>query len=120
MVNLSNHEASPLRQAHGEGLFILGMNAIGDIARFDGRTASDAEVEAHIAALLQVLMTRRPLRNPNLREARRAFDANRMDIAEPLLREFLNKHPRDPDAMYLHAQCLLRRELKAAEEAKQP
>ncbi len=92
------------------------MNAIGDIARFDGKTASDAEVEAHIAALLQALMTARPLRNPALREARRAYDANRIDIAEQLLRDFLNRHPRDPDALYLLGQCLLRRELKSDAE----
>ncbi|HEX3432074.1 MAG TPA: sulfotransferase [Rhizomicrobium sp.] len=93
------------------------MNAIGDIARFDGRAASDAEVEAHIAALLDALLNRRPLRNANLREARKAFEANRIDIAERLLRDFLKRHPHDPDALYLLAQCLLRREFKSDAEA---
>src|SRR5438067_13874887 len=93
------------------------MNQIGDIARFNGRTASDGEVEAHIASLLETLHSRRQLRNPRLREARRAFDANGIDIAERLLREFLDRHPHDPDALYLLAQCLLRREMKSDAEA---
>jgi tetratricopeptide (TPR) repeat protein len=92
------------------------MNHIGDIARFDGRSTSDAEFEAHIAALLNALFNRRPLRNPRLREARQAFDANRIDIAEPLLHALLKKHPRDPEVTYLLAQCLLRRDLKSDAE----
>jgi tetratricopeptide (TPR) repeat protein len=92
------------------------MNRIGDIARFNGRVASNAEFEAHIAALLNALLGPRPLRNPRLREARQAFDASRLDIAEPLLHALLKKHPRDPEAMYLLAQCLLRRDLKSDAE----
>jgi len=92
------------------------MSHIGDIARFNGRTAPDAEFEAHIAALMEALATRRPLRNARLREARQAYGINRIDVAEALLREFLNNHPRDPDAMYLLAQCLLRRDLKSDAE----
>jgi len=93
------------------------MNTIGDIARFDGRIASDAEVEAHIAALVAALGQPRPLRHPDLREARRAYDANRIDIAEGLLRALLNRHPNEPDALYLLALCLLRRDLKFDAEA---
>jgi len=62
------------------------MNPIGDIARFNGKTASHAEVEAHIAALLERLQAPRPLRNAKLRAAWEAYDANRIDIAEHLLR----------------------------------
>jgi tetratricopeptide (TPR) repeat protein len=93
------------------------MNQVGDIARFNGKTASDAEFEAHIGALMAALQTQRPLRNPRLREARAAYDANRIDIAEPMLRDFLKRHPRDPDCLYLLAQCLLRRDLKSDAEA---
>src|SRR5690349_21052522 len=93
------------------------MNQVGDIARFNGKTASDAEFEAHIGALMAALQTQRPLRNPRLREARAAYDANRIDIAEPILRDFLKRHPRDPDGLYLLAQCHLRRDLKSDAEA---
>jgi tetratricopeptide (TPR) repeat protein len=93
------------------------MIQIGDIARFDGKIAPHAQVEAHIAALLDELHARRPLRNPKLRAARDACDANRIDVAERMLREFLNSHPRDPDALYLLAQCALRRELKSDAES---
>ena len=93
------------------------MNRIGDIARFNGTTASHAEVEAHIAALLEELQARRSLRNPKLRAAREAYDANRIDVAERALREFLNSHPHDPDALYLLAQCALRRDLRSDAES---
>jgi tetratricopeptide (TPR) repeat protein len=93
------------------------MNKVGDRTAFDGRTATDAEFEAHIAALMDALQSRRPLRNPRLREARQACDANNIDVAERQLRDFLSRHPRDPDAMYLLAQCLLRREMKSDAEA---
>jgi len=88
------------------------MNHPRDLARFDGRTASNAEVEAHISALLDELQERRPLRNPGIRAAREAYDANRIDVAERILREPLTSNPDDPDALYLLAQCALRRELK--------
>lgn len=92
------------------------MNHVGDIARFAGRTASDDEFEAHIAALVQRLQAPRPLRNARLREARQAFDANRLDMAERILRDVLQRHARDPDALYLLAECLLRREMKSDAE----
>ena len=93
------------------------MNQIGDIARFDGKAASHAEVEAHIAALLERLQAPRPLRNAKLRAAWEAYDANRIEVAEHLLREVLTSHPRDADALYLLAQCALRRELKSDAES---
>ena len=92
------------------------MNPIGDIARFDGKAASHPEVEAHIAALLERLQAPRPLRNAKLRAAWEAYDTNRIDVAEQLLREVLHSHPRDADALYLLAQCALRRELKSDAE----
>src|SRR5579864_6075082 len=87
-----------------------------DLARFDGRTASHSDVEAYVAALLDELQARRPLRNPRLRAARQAYDTGQIEIAERLVREFLDGHPDDPDALYLLAQCALRRELKSDAE----
>ena len=92
------------------------MNQIGDIARFDGRAASNAEVDGYIATLLEELHARRPPRNPKVGVAWKAYDANRIDVAEHILRECLSDDPRDPDALYLLAQCALRRELKAEAE----
>jgi tetratricopeptide (TPR) repeat protein len=88
-----------------------------DLARFDGSTASHSDVEAYIAALLDELRARRPLRNPRLRAARQAYDADGIEIAERRLREFLAVHPDDPDALYLLAQCALRGELTSDAEA---
>jgi len=92
------------------------MNQIADIARFDGKTASHEEVEAYIGALMDELQERRPLRNAKTRAAREAYDANRIDVAERILQEPLTSNPDDPDALYLLAQCALRRELKSEAE----
>lgn len=93
------------------------MYKLHDLADFDGTTASHSDVEAYIAALIDEFQARRPLRNPRLRAARQAYDAGRIEIAERLLREFLDGHPGDPDTLYLLAQCALRRELKPDAEA---
>lgn len=92
------------------------MNHVGDLARFEGATASNAEVDAHIAALMDELHARRSFRNPKIRAAREAYDANRIDVAEQILREPLASNPNDPDALYWLAQCALRRELKLEAE----
>src|SRR5579862_724372 len=92
------------------------MNHAGDIARFQGKTASDADVEEHIATLMEVLLRPRPTRHAEIRQAYKAYDANRTDIAEQLVRDFLKRRPRDPDALYLLGQCLLRGDLKTDAE----
>jgi predicted Zn-dependent protease len=79
--------------------------------------ALDAAAEAEFSRLLGALQDQRPLRHPELREAWRALDANRPDIAGQLLTGFLRKHPGDADALNLMADVLLRRERKAEAEA---
>jgi predicted Zn-dependent protease len=79
--------------------------------------ASDAAAEKEFSRLLDALHAERPLRHPQLREAARALDASRPDIAEQLLAPYLRKHPADIDALNLMADALLRRERKAEAEA---
>jgi tetratricopeptide (TPR) repeat protein len=49
-----------------------------------------------------------PLRNRTLAQAAGALANNRTDIAQPLLSKFLQKHPRDPDALNLMADIARR------------
>jgi len=92
------------------------MNETDHLARFNGKAASHEEVEAHIAALMNELQERRPIRNPKIQAAREAYDANRIDVAEQILREPLTRNRNDADALYLLAQCALRRDLKSDAE----
>jgi tetratricopeptide (TPR) repeat protein len=74
----------------------------------------DAEI-ARIAAASRAI---RPLRHPRLRDAAQALNANRPDVAEQILSEFLQKHPGDADALNLTADAALRLDRKRdAEEA---
>ena len=79
--------------------------------------ASDATVEEEFSRRLGALQNQRPLRHPELREARRALEAERPDIAEQRLAPYLRKHPGDADALNLMADVMLRRERKAEAEA---
>src|SRR5580698_3347211 len=79
--------------------------------------AIDAAAEDEFSRLLTALHAQRPLRHPELREAGRALDGNRPDIAEQLIAPFLRKHPNDVDALNLMGDALLRRERKAEAEA---
>jgi tetratricopeptide (TPR) repeat protein len=85
-------------------------------ARADA-AASDAAAEEEFSRLLTALHAQRPLRHPELREASRALDGDRPDIAARLLAPFLRKHPGDVDALNLMADALLRRERKSEAEA---
>src|SRR5205085_3838191 len=49
-----------------------------------------------------------PLRNRNLSEAAGALADNQVEIAESLLRQFLERKPRDPDALNLLAEVARR------------
>ncbi len=79
--------------------------------------AADAAAEEEFSRLLTALHAQRPLRHPELREASRALDGNRPDIAEQRLAPYLRKHPGDADALNLMAEALTRRERKAEAEA---
>jgi len=79
--------------------------------------ALDAAAEAEFSRRLTALHAQRPLRHPELREASRALDAGRPDIAEQKIAPFLRKHPGDVDALNLLADSFLRRERKAEAEA---
>jgi tetratricopeptide (TPR) repeat protein len=45
---------------------------------------------------------------PRLREAAALLDANRVDVAAKLLREFVARHPQDVSALYLAAETAIR------------
>ena len=79
--------------------------------------ALDEAVEAEFSRRLSALHAQRALRHPELREASRALDANRPDIAEQLLSPYLRKRPGDADALNLMADVFLRRERKGEAEA---
>jgi tetratricopeptide (TPR) repeat protein len=74
---------------------------------------SDAAAEAEFDRRLAALHAQRPLRYPELREAGRALDGGRPDIAERLARSFLGKRPDDVDATHLLADALLRLDRKS-------
>ncbi|HEY3638921.1 MAG TPA: sulfotransferase [Rhizomicrobium sp.] len=77
---------------------------------------SDAAVESELVRLFGVLHAQRPLRYPELREARRALDGNRPDIAERHIAAFLRKRPGDVDALVLLAEIFTHWERKAEAE----
>lgn len=52
--------------------------------------------------------SRGPLRHSRLRQAAAAITEDRLEVAEPVLSEFLEKHPRDIDALYLLAETQMR------------
>jgi tetratricopeptide (TPR) repeat protein len=79
--------------------------------------AIDAAAEAQFSRLLTALHAQRPLRHPELREAHRALEGNRPDIAEQQLAPFLRKHRGDVDALNLMAEVFMRKERKAEAEA---
>lgn len=81
-----------------------------------GAAKSEEAVEALFAGSVQALRARRPLRNPKLREARTAIDANRPDLAQRLLADFSRKHPGDVDALNLLGEAAMRRERKPEAE----
>jgi predicted Zn-dependent protease len=93
------------------------MNSLPENAAPTGRAASDVAADASFARAVDALRTRRPLRNPRLREARRALHANRPDIAGRLLTEFLKDRPGDVDAMNLLGETAMREERKSDAEA---
>jgi tetratricopeptide (TPR) repeat protein len=78
---------------------------------------ANAAAEAEFARTIRELRDSRPLRHPQLKEARRALEANRPDIAEPLIRSFLQRHRDDVDALNLLAEVAMRREQKSEAEA---
>jgi tetratricopeptide (TPR) repeat protein len=78
--------------------------------------AADAAAEDEFSRLLTALHAQRPLRHPELREAQRALDGARPDIAEQLLAAFLRRRPGDVDALNLMAELCMRRERKAEAE----
>src|SRR5262249_46927420 len=80
-------------------------------------TAADAAADAEFRRRLQALHAQRPLRRPELREARRALAHDRPDIAEQFAAPFLRKHAGDVDALNLMAEILMRRQRKAEAEA---
>lgn len=77
-----------------------------------GSAASNIAAEALFSRAFEALRTRRPLRNPRLREASLALNENRPDVAKQLLSKFLEKHPRDIDAMNLMAEAAMRENRK--------
>jgi len=77
----------------------------------------DAAAEEEFSRRLRALHEQRPLRHPELREAHRALEGGRPDIAEQLLAGYLRKHPNDVDALHLAAETFMRRERKADAEA---
>jgi tetratricopeptide (TPR) repeat protein len=79
--------------------------------------AANAAAEAEFAQAIRDLRERRPLRHPQLKEARGALEANRPDITEPLVRSFLQRHRDDVDALNLLAEVAMRREQKSDAEA---
>jgi tetratricopeptide (TPR) repeat protein len=79
--------------------------------------AANAAAEARFALAIKDLREGRPLRHPQLKEARRALEADRPDIAEPLVRSFLQRHRDDVDALNLLAEVAMRREQKSDAEA---
>lgn len=76
----------------------------------------EAAVEAEFAGGVEALRAKRPLRNPRLRETRKALEADRPDVAERLLVEFLRSHPDDADALNLLGEAATRRGRKAEAE----
>jgi tetratricopeptide (TPR) repeat protein len=57
----------------------------------------------------EALRPDRSLRHPRLREAAAALGDDRLDLAEPLLTEFLASHPYDASALNLMAEAATRR-----------
>ncbi|MGH6878729.1 MAG: sulfotransferase, partial [Rhizomicrobium sp.] len=78
--------------------------------------ASNAALEAQFARILKNLRARRPLRHSRLREVRQVLDANRPDVAEHMLADFLKDHADDLDALSLLAEAATRRERKSDAE----
>ncbi|HEY2446904.1 MAG TPA: sulfotransferase [Rhizomicrobium sp.] len=68
--------------------------------------------DAEIARIVEASIVVRPLRDARLREAARALNANRPDVAEQSLSAYLKKRPRDADALNLMADTSLRLDRK--------
>ncbi len=79
--------------------------------------SADAAAEREFSRLLAALHAKRPLRRPELREAARALDNNRPDIAEQVLLPYLRRRADDVDALNLLGDSMQRRERKAEAEA---
>lgn len=71
---------------------------------------SETSAEDEFAPHFEALYARRPLRHPELREARSALAGNRADLAERYARGFLKKHPGNVDALNLLGEAALDRE----------
>lgn len=75
-----------------------------------------ADDDATIARITETSLAIRPLRYPRLREAARALDANKPEVAQDLLSAFLKAHPRNADALNLMADVALRFDRKSDAE----